>query len=279
MTWARLDDRFDDNRKVKRVWLNCPQALGLHVMALTYCTRHHTDGLVDTEYVAEKAPAVKQRERMTQALVDAGLWTTDPEGWRIHDFLDYNPSSAELAEKRRADAERKARGRATQSAKRPRGVHAESERTPAAVQTASSGPVPTRPIDTTDVVSGARATRAQDDLPTDLPKNLRAAAIRTHAHLTRVAKAKNGRTPTLAATGRVLADFPDHDHPCIAGEFEHYWIHGAGARTHRSDIVLTYRKRVERLAPTYRPDPPAGQQPGESIADLADRITAAHATA
>ena len=145
MSWAKLDDRFDDNRKVKRVWLTCPQALGLHVMALTYCTRHHTDGLVDREYVTEKAPSARQRDRMTAALVDAGLWDEHADGWTIHDFLDFNPSRADIEEKRRADADRKARGRATQSAKRPRGVRAESDRTPARVRDASSGPVPTRP--------------------------------------------------------------------------------------------------------------------------------------
>ena len=145
MSWARLDDRFDDNRKVKRVWLTCPQALGLHVMALTYCTRHHTDGLVDREYVTEKAPAARQRDRMTAALVDAGLWDEHADGWTIHDFLEFNHSRQEIEDRRQADAERKARGRATQSARRPRGVRAESDRTPARVRTVSSGPVPTRP--------------------------------------------------------------------------------------------------------------------------------------
>ena len=100
MSWARLDDRFDDNRKVKRVWLACPQALGLHVMALTYCTRHHTDGLVDREYVTEKAPQARQRDRMTQALVEAGLWDEHADGWTIHDFLEFNHSRQEIEDRR-----------------------------------------------------------------------------------------------------------------------------------------------------------------------------------
>lgn len=145
MSWVKLDDRFDDHYKVKRVWQGCPEALGLHTMALTYCCRHASDGLVDYFYVSEKVPNGNKRKRLTNALVDAGLWDTDEKGWRIHDFLDFNPSRAEIEEKRRQDAERKAHGRDTQSAKRPRGVRAESAGNPNGVRDVSSGPVPTHP--------------------------------------------------------------------------------------------------------------------------------------
>lgn len=113
-----------------------------------------------------------------------------------------------------------------------------------------------------------------DALPADLPAALTATATATHNRLTRVAAAKKAKPPTLAATGRVVADFPDHDHQRLAGEFEHYWVHGAGAKVVRKDIVLTYRRRLEHVTPGSGP-----ARQGESLQDLAARATAAHAEA
>jgi hypothetical protein len=102
VAWARLDDRFHENRKVKKAWRRCPTAIGLHVMAITYCSGHLTDGLVDIEFVEEKIPKDRDRTAAVAALVDAGLWEPVDDGWRIHDFLEFNPSSEQLAEAKRA---------------------------------------------------------------------------------------------------------------------------------------------------------------------------------
>lgn len=121
-------------------------------------------------------------------------------------------------------------------------------------------------------------TPPADALPDDLPPERHALAAAVHERLARVAIAKRGaRRPTLAAVGRVIADYPDHDHERIVGEFEHYWVHGDGAGTIRKDIALTYRRRLERLAPTARPQQPSGPRAGESLSDFAARMNAAHA--
>lgn len=150
MSWAKFDDRFHEHRKVKRVWRADPSAVGLHVMAVTYCCGHETDGLVDAEFVEEKMPRKADRERAVAALVEAGVWSVVPDGWQVHDYLDYNPSRADLEAKRAADAERKAKGRKTaavrrESERRPVGLFADTSRTPRGVGAASSGPDPTRP--------------------------------------------------------------------------------------------------------------------------------------
>ena len=107
MTWAKLDDRFHENRKIRGLWRKQPAALGLHVLALTYCAGNETDGFVDAEFVADKAGSPATHRKMTTALVDAGMWIEEPGGWRLHDYLDYNPSSAQLAQTRGVDRFRK----------------------------------------------------------------------------------------------------------------------------------------------------------------------------
>lgn len=270
MSWAKLDDRFDDHRKVKRVWLACPQALGLHVMALTYCTRHETDGLVDREYVTEKAPAAKKRDAMTTALVTAGLWDEDPDGWRIHDFLDYNPSRADLDEKRRKDADRKARGRDTQSAQRPGGVRAESERNPSSVRDVSSGPVPTRPqLRPTDTVA-ASDDRATVDAIWDAYTATRHRVLgpRSTPQFTRDRR---------ALIARRLKEWPAADLIDAVQGWQHF-AHNRGENDRSTpycdlELVIKDAAHIERFRDKQR------GTTSESLHALAARATAAHAEA
>jgi hypothetical protein len=104
MTWARLDDRFHDNRKIKRAWRRAPAAVGLHVMAITYSAGHLTDGFVDPDFVEDRIPVKKQRDRVLSVLLDAGLWKAVDNGWELNDFSDYNPSKAEILARKEAKA-------------------------------------------------------------------------------------------------------------------------------------------------------------------------------
>jgi hypothetical protein len=182
VSWARLDDRFHDNRKIKRLWQANPSAVALYVMAITYCALNETDGIVDLEFVLEKVPKGTERNAMTSALCEVGLWVASENGdsFVCNDYLEYNPSRASLNEKRAADAERKRRGRDTQAKNRdaraivrdpsarnpsgvqpdsernPNGVQPESERSPVRVLAESSGPVPTRPLTPPVVPQGGR---------------------------------------------------------------------------------------------------------------------------
>lgn len=135
MTWARLDDRFHGNPKVMEAWHKCPGAVGMYVMGITYCAQHETDGFIAEGFVLMLAPQQRDRERFIGCLVDCGLWHTASGGWTVNGYLEFNPSRADLEEKRRKDSERKARGRNSESRRNPNGVHAESAR-----------PVPTRPV-------------------------------------------------------------------------------------------------------------------------------------
>jgi hypothetical protein len=147
VSWAKFDDRYHDNRKVKKAWHAHPRAVGLHAMAITYCAMHETDGLIDAEWLKEKLPAARERTAVLAALVDTGLFEPDEDGgFYVHDYLVFNPERADLEEKRRKDSERK---RTT----RPSGLRAESERSPdgflaprASAPTPAARPVPSRPV-------------------------------------------------------------------------------------------------------------------------------------
>lgn len=107
MTWAKLDDRFHGHRKVRRAWRRSRASIGLFALALTYSAMHELDGVIDEDWVAEQLPQQKERDMTVAALIDAGLWEPHPEGWLIHDYLEYNPSAANSERVRGVDRFRK----------------------------------------------------------------------------------------------------------------------------------------------------------------------------
>lgn len=113
MSWARLDDRYDDHPKVRAVWRRSRAAAALHVHAITYCARHETDGHITRDWIEDRIPNARERDAALEALLDTGLFDANGDGgFIVHDYLDFNPSRAEASEKRRKDSERKAKGRA-----------------------------------------------------------------------------------------------------------------------------------------------------------------------
>lgn len=107
MTWARIDDGFHSHPKVLETWQAEPAAVGLHARALSYAANHEIDGEVPDSVLQTWIPDERERERMVKALTGSGLWHKNGSGYAIHDFLDYNPSRADLTERRKADRERK----------------------------------------------------------------------------------------------------------------------------------------------------------------------------
>lgn len=90
--WTRLDDNFYDHPKVIRAGL---EAIGLFALGLSYAARHLTDGKIPLEFVGK-------RKRPAEKLVEVGLWERDGSSYRIHHFLDYNPSASRVKRDRRA---------------------------------------------------------------------------------------------------------------------------------------------------------------------------------
>ncbi len=168
MTWARFDDGYDDHPKVMAAIHANALAAALHPQAITASARRDSDGLVDPFWLLAKVPSAAKRKAALAVLVELRLFDllpagetrtlTDTKGWEVtigpfsedrhlvHDYLNYNDSSACIADKRRREAERKARGRTTQAGRNPGVVRADNERTPAGIQADTDGPDPTRPL-------------------------------------------------------------------------------------------------------------------------------------
>lgn len=127
MTWAKLDDGILDNPKVVQVGVF---GFAWYTAGLVYCNRNLTDGFIPLG-VADRllSPRVVEgggkivtaamtcgmqgddfdAERVIGWLVAAELWEPVPGGFRVHDFLEHNPSRDEVLElrKKRADAGRR----------------------------------------------------------------------------------------------------------------------------------------------------------------------------
>lgn len=107
MTWAKIDDQFPEHPKIVAVG---EEAAWLTVKAICWSSRHLTDGFIPkvvAEHLAQSPgrPAEKAVE-MIRKLVRHHLWDRVKDGYRVHDYLNYNPSKksvlAERARKKRA---------------------------------------------------------------------------------------------------------------------------------------------------------------------------------
>lgn len=88
MPWVKLDDNFPDHPKITQAG---PLAGWLFVCGLAYCNRLLTDGYIPAGQVRKLAD-VDDPLALAGRLVDAGLWEVADGGYRVHDYLDYQPS-------------------------------------------------------------------------------------------------------------------------------------------------------------------------------------------
>lgn len=111
MTWVKLSDDFATHPKV--IGLS-DVALRTLIESYCYAARHMTDGHLAVPVVAKLGT-----KRIRTELVDAGLWDTNGDGGvLIHDYLEYNPSRAEILAQKEAHAEQMREWRAAKKAKR-----------------------------------------------------------------------------------------------------------------------------------------------------------------
>jgi hypothetical protein len=138
MPWGRCDDSFYDHPKVRRlVAEHRLAACGLYWRAISFCNRHLTDGRLapeDVEFLDGTPVLVAE-------LVRVGLWD-ERGGLRVHDYLTFNKSKAQVLKERRAKAKAGqaggvASGRSRREANPKHGASVLVEH--------PSRPVPTRP--------------------------------------------------------------------------------------------------------------------------------------
>lgn len=96
MTWVKLDDQFPDHPKVRRAGTD---AAWLFVAGVCYCARYLTDGEIPRE-VIPTLTALRKPNAAARALVTAGLWHETPDGYAVNDYLEFNPSKADVEGRR-----------------------------------------------------------------------------------------------------------------------------------------------------------------------------------
>jgi hypothetical protein len=127
MTWVKLDDAILDNPKIARAGV---YGFAMHVAAITWCGRNLTDGhipysrvtaLLALQYVnidcsnplalPGGGSGLSGEEGLdpyvvAAHLVSIGLWHETPDGYEIHDYLEYNPPKAKVLADRERSAQR-----------------------------------------------------------------------------------------------------------------------------------------------------------------------------
>lgn len=312
MTWSRFDDGYDEHEKIDEAWHAFPpNPVGLHVMATTACNRWLSDGVIRPRWIAEKLPKRRDRDQILSEMVAVELLDMLPAGeirtlidtanppneitvgpfpedrYLVHDFLDRHDSSVQVKDKRRRDADRKARNRHS-SAGSPQDVRADSTRTPSGIQSESAGSPrvprarprggpPAHPSPALTDLRPSDAVAASGDAP---PADRIWTAYLETRH--RVLGARSNPRLTAdrrALIARRLKDWPLPDLLDAVQGWQHF-PHNRGenqAGTPYCDLELILRDtaHIERFRDKHR----ESGQSGESMADLADRMTAAHQAA
>lgn len=146
MPWGKMDDKFHRNRKVRtlRKMPGGREALGVWTYWWSWCLDDpELTGVVPRDELPEADVAA------ANLLVEVELWDLVSEGYKFHDFNDYNPTKDQVEAKRAADRERMARLRSGASRERVADdVASDSESTssgPPERVASTRDPVPTHP--------------------------------------------------------------------------------------------------------------------------------------
>ncbi len=111
MAWVKIDDQFADHPKVREVG---PIGMAIQIAALCYCNRFLTDGLITKRTANAIVLGLSKDKKWPQRMVASGLWDEHPEGYIVHDYLEYNPSKANvLAKKEQLNNAQKLAAKAT----------------------------------------------------------------------------------------------------------------------------------------------------------------------
>lgn len=137
MAWLRIDDRVRTHPKIAQAG---PAAAWLWFCGVCYCREHLTDGFIPKAILPGLALNLTQPEKHAKSLVAVNLWHVADGGYQVHDFLDWNPSRAEVNAQRDDEKKRKRkeRGQDELSGERPAGQIQDSGVSPSGVRELSS---------------------------------------------------------------------------------------------------------------------------------------------
>lgn len=128
MPWFRMEDSFHSHPKVIAAG---NEAIGLYARCGTYAAQHLTDGFIPEDIAvlygasdtgSRRNPGTGKPETLAETLVRTKLWRRTRGGWRMPDYLDYNPSREAVDNDRKGKAERQKRWREARSRRVTNGV-------------------------------------------------------------------------------------------------------------------------------------------------------------
>jgi hypothetical protein len=99
MSWVRLDDAYPRHPKILKAGA---EAFILDVSAICHSNCYGTDGFIADEILHSLSPLVHDPSSTAARLVVYGRWVRDEArgGYLIHDYLEYQPTAEEVAERR-----------------------------------------------------------------------------------------------------------------------------------------------------------------------------------
>lgn len=138
MTWVRSDDNEPNHPKIFRAGV---AGYGFFQAAKCYCSRNLTDGFIPIGDISLILPSVTfaASVKLCIRLVECGLFEKEETGYRVHDYLHYNPSKEQVQERRAERAESGRSGGVAKAIARAKAGARPELRTPAC-------PVPSRPV-------------------------------------------------------------------------------------------------------------------------------------
>jgi hypothetical protein len=144
MTWAKFDDAFWSHPKTIRAG---NEAVGAFVRMVCYCAQYLTDGAVSAATAREIA-----RPKVIEKLLEVGMLEVDGDGYRVHGYLERNPSRLQVEAERAAKTQRQNRwreARAQETKTAPNAGNAPRvDASTAPSQDASKDAAPSRPVPT-----------------------------------------------------------------------------------------------------------------------------------
>lgn len=134
MPWLRIDTGFARHRKVGQL---TDREFRVHVSAMCWVAEYATDGHIP----AACFPDIRGLTRkIADRLVVAGVWEHAGDGYRIHDWLDYNITAEEAARQQETKRERQRQWAAKKRAAREARTTQIDPRVDASTDTSNDAP-------------------------------------------------------------------------------------------------------------------------------------------
>jgi hypothetical protein len=170
VTWAKVDDRLHSHIKAARAGAD---AMGLWVLALSWCAAYMTDGEVPAEQPCRLVG--RRGDALAAKLVASKLWVKSEFGYRFHGWDEYQPTRSEIEAQRSNAKARMQRKRGVTSDVRASNTRTNAEQTANKQRTSHDVrekfalPDPTRPDPEDSLRSSSAARAPKTETPTQAP--------------------------------------------------------------------------------------------------------------